>query len=200
MKDTDKAQFADALTSLAACLGVQLDRVMLRGYWLALNDLELCDINRACKALLTTTTSTYGRMPTPAQVRLHSTGSDPEALAAHAWNVVVQAIARHGTWTGVDFDDARINAAVRAVGGWRELGATNNEQLDWRRREFMAAFQGYMTQAPTADMARGLSSQGEQVFVETGLPGAKRLELQECKETKDRLCALIQGATKEGDT
>ena len=198
----DKAAFARSLCALGAVLGVEPGRAVLAGYWQALVDLELADVLRAIDEAARTTDATYGRLPLPAKIRELAAG-DTGALAARAWEAVEAAVRRYGTGRSVDFDDRRINAAVRSLGGWGELGRTPVDKIDWKRREFVAAYRAYCVSPPPAEMRAALPGHygGEPVAVETGLV-APRLALEEHTEdaTPAEVRALVAGivAGKEG--
>ena len=189
MDDSNKPDFAKVLISLGATLGVKPDKPQLRGYWMALNDLSMEQLSKACEMALKSSTNTYGQLPLPAILRSYVC-EQPERRAELAWQAVLRAVERYGTYKGVDFDDRRTNAAVRAIGGWRELGACKADALDWRRREFVAAYvAGYKT--PIHDeLMLPLPGHGpDTVHVETGLSGAE--PPRELAAGSDRCKALV---------
>jgi hypothetical protein len=83
--------------------------------------------------------------PVPAVVRQFADGTAKDDLAgraAHAWARVDEAVRRVGSYGTPDFsDDPDIARAVHLCGGWVAICQTDEDQWDWKRKEFMAHFE-----------------------------------------------------------
>jgi len=148
--------FADMIIGLATVLQVKAGVPLIRGYWLAMKSMSKDDIELAVSQAMVSTDATYGRIPLPAKLIKYAVG-DGDQQAARAWQAVIDAIARHGTASGVDFDDTRINAAIRTMGGWVVLGSTHPDQMDFRRREFQKLYAEMLVKPPHDDLAMPLT-------------------------------------------
>jgi len=87
---------------------------MHEAYALALEDLTVEQIQFATKRAL----QTCKFMPSAAELLELSGYLSPADRAELAWAVVGDAMRQHGFYKSVDFDDATINATIRALGGW----------------------------------------------------------------------------------
>lgn len=140
MIEADKMRFTQMLGVVAESFEKELTDGMARGYWAALQDLPMAEVTRAMQDAL----KTCEYMPRPANIRKLAgraeLGSDHRA--ALAWQAVRAAIARHGTYKSVDFDDPIVNCSIRNLGGWVALGQKSAEDFDiWTRKEFERIYQ-----------------------------------------------------------
>lgn len=191
MDDSHKREFGELLITLGATLGVKPDKPQLRGYWMALDDLSIEQMRAAVSMAAKDTKATYGQLPLPAVLRSYVC-EDKGRRAELAWQAVLRAMARHGTNKGVDFDDRRTNAALRAIGGWRELGMCKADSLDWRRREFLIAYTAGHKAPIHDELMLPLPGYGpDTVHVQTGLSGAE--PPREITAGSDRCKALVAG-------
>ena len=131
MGPADRKEFATLVQTLGAAFGVEPSAPMLEAYWLALEDLGIAEVRRMVGAAL----RGGERMPPPATLR--KLGGESQATAAlDAWQAVVEAIRKHGHYRSVDFGPV-VNTVVRQLGGWRQICATESDQLhNFVRREF----------------------------------------------------------------
>lgn len=80
-------------------------------------------------------------MPTPAEIRAAAGyGEDETERAALAWQQVRLAISKYDAYQPVRFDDSRINAAIRAIGGWTELCDSTTDELKWKEKAFVTHY------------------------------------------------------------
>ena len=105
-------------------------------------------------------------LPAPAELLELARGNAGDAARA-AWDVVEKAMSRLGAWESVDFGEP-INAAVRHVGGWAELCATDLEVLVHRRREFETAVLGYLRNGVTDGRGDHLAGEFERAAIAKG--------------------------------
>ena len=53
-----------------------------------------------------------------------------------AWQSVIEAIAEHGAYQSVRFEDGRIGRAIALMGGWPALCSTDTKDMVWRQKDF----------------------------------------------------------------
>lgn len=109
-----------------------------RGYLMALQDLGADGIEAACALAARNWKPGYGRkFPAPVELRELVEGTVYERAAA-AWELVAEAMERHGAHNSVAFADPRISRAIARCGGW----VLFCEKPDvWAQRDFLAAYQ-----------------------------------------------------------
>lgn len=67
-------------------------------------------------------------------------GGDIEALAEDQWALLLETIGRVGPYESVQFADPSTGAAVREMGGWAAVCAWSNEDIKYRRKDFVATY------------------------------------------------------------
>lgn len=142
MQATDGKKFRELLRAmnrvLACQSGAELDNPMLDVYWLALRDWPMQDFEQACAHLL----RTERFMPKPADFTdLRRAG---EVTSGEAWARVV-AHARDlpvsgGYLQGRASGDALLDAAARAVGGYRVVANASERDLQFLEQRFTEHF------------------------------------------------------------
>ena len=100
----------------------------------ALADLTVEQVERGIRCYMRDPTTKF---PTPAEIRRYAGVED---RAETAWDAVRRAIGSAGAFASVTFDDQLVNAAVRAIGGWIDLCDTRPDEMKWRRRDFIEAY------------------------------------------------------------
>lgn len=136
MTDADRPAFAEDLSAFAVGHRIDATPVWMEFYWRALKDLPLDAVKRG----LAVCARECRFMPKPAEIRERAGGSKLEDRAALAWLSVSKALAL-GHWTGVDFADPTVNAAVRMIGGWHKLCTSKEEwSTNWAPKMFKEAF------------------------------------------------------------
>jgi hypothetical protein len=141
MIDADKPRLAEWLTGCAEVYDKTVSTAGISVWWGILSHFPTDAVDRAFKAHVADP-DTGRRMPTPADIVGRIMGGS-EAAAAEAWTKVLSVIAPCGWNLNVVFDDPLIHASIAAIGGWKFLTRTPNDQLGYRRHEFMAAYKGW---------------------------------------------------------
>lgn len=72
--------------------------------------------------------------------------------AWEAWEILLDAIARVGPWKSVQFADARITRVVEVLGGWLKVCEWTEDDLKWRRNEFMSAYKAMQDGGPVRSL------------------------------------------------
>lgn len=178
MQASDKPRFTLAIEMLASSFKRDPEPAMFEGYWWGLEDMGLEALESACKRAV----RECKYMPLPVELRRLAGLLSPQARAVKAWDAVVAAIAAHGGYQSVQFDDPLTNAAVRTVGGWRYLCRQDDHELVFAAKGFERAYQMHHDSRPTLNECRHLPGTHElenlsngrppapPVMVETGLP------------------------------
>lgn len=117
---------------------IQVTPDALRMWLDALSDLSGDELTEAIRRFNRESTE----YPTPAAVRRYA-GAAAASLddrANVAWSIVRREIRRTGVYESVEFDDRMANAAIRAIGGWERLCEVETDQIQWKEKEFVAAY------------------------------------------------------------
>lgn len=117
---------------------IQLTPDALRMWIDALSDLSRDEISECIRRFNRESTE----YPTPAAVRRYAgaTAASLDDRATVAWCIVRREISRTGAYESIEFDDLMTNAAIRAIGGWERLCEVETDQIQWKEREFLAAY------------------------------------------------------------
>jgi len=75
-------------------------------------------------------------MPAPANI-IELIEGTPHDRGLLAWSRVRMAIAKYGHGSSVDFQDAKIHAAIVGIGGWVKLCSMNVRDLEYIGKEFI---------------------------------------------------------------
>ena len=147
MKSTDFDRFDALIQGVADCYG---QTVTAQGIALRFKMLEQFDFQVVEQAALSIMAiRKYTSMPTPADFLEHMNGGSLEDKAEVEAGKVLTAIARHGGYASVVFDDPVTQAViVQAYGGWpklcEECGAEEPEK--WFRKDFAKTWAAYSRQ------------------------------------------------------
>jgi len=66
-----------------------------------------------------------------------------EDKAELAWACIFSEISRIGSYGNLELEDKQALAAVRAIGGWQSLCMSTYDQLVWKKKEFISAYECY---------------------------------------------------------
>ena len=133
MESNDKQRFARALGALCAVFGHEIDAPARDGYWLALSDLPIEQVEAAC----TTALREFKWFPKPAELRTLLAPPSAKSRALDAWPEVMKAAAGNGKIT-----DPIAQRAVNNMGGAKRLGQMEEETLrEWGRKRFEELYQ-----------------------------------------------------------
>lgn len=141
MINSDKANFARLLTTLAELHNKKISEQLLSIYWHSLQKYEFNDIKRSLNRLLID--PDVGQfMPKPADIVRYIEG-DTQTQALLAWGKVMQAIRQIGVWDSVEFDDRKIHAVIVDMGGWIRLCSKTTQELNYIFNEFQKRYLAY---------------------------------------------------------
>jgi hypothetical protein len=135
MTSDDKPEFLRILNGLAAIKpGAKLTAEGLSMYWLALEDWTLDEFKQAAKHLAKSSEF----MPNPYHFEQLRKAS--ETTAAEAWAAVL-AVVRSGDYRIGKSLGGRIDAVVRAVGGYDAIGMSPTDKTQFIERRFAEAWE-----------------------------------------------------------
>lgn len=181
----DKKAFAEAIGAMCLTMQMEASADMIRGYWLALSDLKLEDVQKAVVKAMRTSTSNK-KLPFPADLRvLAGAEVSPDQKGLFAWNDVLKALPL-GPYKHVDFEDRVINACIRSMGGWpnflSRFGSSDEEK--WVRIEFLKSYKGFVEAGCNGDICRPLAGLGQKEVVNGKLsaPVPRRIGCDEARK------------------
>lgn len=133
----DRQKLEIALTTLSAMFNRPLTATAMDLYWQALRERDPGALNAAIEFVALNDHN----FPTPARLLQLATGGPDADVAMMAQGVLEKAIAKHGAYASVHFEDPAINAAVRSLGGWVEVcHCDTHEWRAFRSKDFKAAY------------------------------------------------------------
>lgn len=85
--------------------------------------------------------------PKPAELieLIQGTSKDNAILA---WETLLMAVQRYGSYQSVLFGDGKIARTVEMMGGWLDVCAMTEEETKWKAKDFMAIYQGLPASEP----------------------------------------------------
>lgn len=167
MTDADRAKFAESIVAMAATFGREVDQPALLGYWYGLCDLNVDDVQRAIIAGI----RTKKFMPAVAELRELAGELPPATRALVAWDALCRAVAEHGGYRSVAFDDPALTASIRQLGGWQRICDTPADQFDvWLRKDFLSIYVANLGRPIRSNPALLGIFDRPPVLVSTGLP------------------------------
>ena len=158
MTEADREALAEALHVLGEMFNERVSTIRAEGYFDALRDYAIEDVNRAVLMAL----RTCRFFPRPVELRELLCG-DPNANTDAAWSTVVREVRRVGYLGTPCFDGARVMRAITDTwGSWQRLCETlpgeGPELLGWVK-QFKSAFQSVDRRANQELVAGKLPSQ-----------------------------------------
>lgn len=173
MADKDREETVKALAVLFEAFRATATEGTYRAYLLGLEDVPVPNLKRAVVDAIKT-----GKFcPTVAELRELAGVANGQQRAELAFAALDRAIANHGGYRSVSFDDPLINAVVRSLGGWTRVCDMHPEEFaKWYRKEFLATYERMSTLALNDDLIRplpGIAPSAKITPVRTGLPWAE---------------------------
>jgi hypothetical protein len=172
MQTTDAGKFRAVLTGMLRMYDKQPDDLLLDAYWIALRDWEYREFEAAAKHLMTTATF----MPRPADFTALRKAGEP--TAGEAWAKALAWIRSGNTHS---MGDDRIDRAAYAMGGWRVLGMTKSDAIQFAEKRFCEHYEA-MNQA--AQIREALPSVAREQRTSIGGPKPFALHLEPPRKTE----------------
>lgn len=148
MKASDFEDFKRLMAGVHDFYGKDLSAFALDVWWTALQAYEIRVVSAALSAHCQNP-DTGQFCPKPADV-VRMVGGTTKDAALMAWNKVMEAVSRAGSYRSVCFDDPIINRCLLDMGGWPQLCGKQEDELPFVERNFCDRYRAYKThgQAP----------------------------------------------------
>lgn len=146
MKNTDRERFAALMTGIGELYGKPMSPQLIAIYWDGLKDCDFDEVKVAVN-LHVRNPDTGQFMPKIADVIKFLEGNTL-TQAMRAWQKVMEAMRHVGTYASVVFDDPLIHAALDDMGGWQALGKVQDDEIQFKAREFEKRYQSYKQKPP----------------------------------------------------
>lgn len=166
MEPTDRKAFATAMVAVGELYGQKLSAERGALYWEVLKGYPLAEVQAAMHRHMADPDSGQF-MPKPADIIRHIAGST-DTQAMRAWTKAEKAMRTIGSYQTVVFDDWRIHAVVRDMGGWIALCGMTEDEKPFKAREFEKRYRGYRhedgEEYPRALIGRAEAHNGQKGF------------------------------------
>lgn len=141
MRTEDRPKFVMILEAVGSCFNRSVDEPLLYGYWAAFKGVDLAVFELACHRAI----DELDFFPTVKQLKGITGQRDAAEMAADAWAKVLE-LARDST--RAEHPDPVAEAAIKKLGGWRKIGQTDEDRLEWVRKEFVDLYQAAAKHRP----------------------------------------------------
>lgn len=168
----NRKEFKTCVEAMFVSLGGEFTEAALLGYWIALSDCELAQVQAACYRAMRQSKF----VPKPAELREFIFGR-VEDRGLLAWTDVLKHAAV-GAYAHVDFDDQCINATIRSLGGWPDfLSRLTAKEEKFVRAEFLKSYAGFAANGVNGEVCKPLPGLSEGQVVNGALckPVPRRL-------------------------
>ncbi|MDR1461463.1 MAG: DUF6475 domain-containing protein [Campylobacteraceae bacterium] len=132
-----KEEFYPSFAGMAEVYNKPLYEILIETYYEVLKDFPFEDYKKACMEILST--RKYSNFPMPADFIEAMTGNADD-MAMIALRELEHAIAKHGRYNSVCFEDKIIMACVDSMGGWITLCNTTSEEWKFERHNFLKLY------------------------------------------------------------
>jgi len=138
-------------------------------------------------------------MPTPGmfiEVATKSSEGDIQVEAEQAWMQIDKALRRYGSSKTIAWENPACAEWVRNTGGWRSLGLITEDELNWKKKEFIKQYPTLRQYKQTYSKITHSPNSDPMVFVGNHSDGEK-VQLQiENKQKRSPMANLDQGKLK----
>lgn len=141
MTQSDFENFRTLMRGVHDFYGKDLSAFALDVWWSALKAYDLQVISQAM-TLHCQNPDTGQFCPKPADV-VRMVGGTTRDAALMAWNKVMEAVSKAGSYSSVCFDDPIINRCLLDMGGWPDLCAKQMDELPFVERNFCDRYRAY---------------------------------------------------------
>jgi hypothetical protein len=141
MNDLDKKEFAQLMTGIGEVYSKDITKTLLVIYFDSLKGFSINDVKDALsKHAIDSKHGTF--FPKPADIVRNIDGASisTEDRAMTAWMAVEAAIGSVGSYGTLKLQDKQAMMAIKAIGSWQQLCATDRDKLAFKRQEFIANY------------------------------------------------------------
>ena len=114
--------------------------------------------------LTETFSSKYKTPPTNAEIKtILERESNIDEQAQRAWDLANDSIFAHGQYRGVFFEDTRIQAVIKDMGGWDKFCNRHPKNEVWDKKDFIKLFINYSLgwELPSPETLQGINTDGK---------------------------------------
>lgn len=146
MNSNDEIKFKELLTVIPETYGEVFTQAKTLLWWKIFKPYSIEQFENALYLHISCTESGMFS-PKPANLMKFINGTEKnnqqliEDRAEIAWSCVVGEISRIGSYGTLNIDDKQAIAAVKSIGGWYNLCMCTANQLDWKKKEFIRAYE-----------------------------------------------------------
>ena len=157
MREEDEIKLLESLVVQGELYGREISEALQNIY---LDDLGGYEINQVlCAMKAHRTDPERGRFfPKPSDIISKINGS-AKGNATEAWPEVVKLASNSSEAFS---EDPMTEAAVRALGGWRKIGQTQERDLVFLRKEFIEIYEGYLESPALVEKSQRLANTSTQ--------------------------------------
>jgi len=148
MDDSDKREFQEIVLATAELYStvkkIEVTPIMLKLFFSSLKDFDIKQVSYGFEQHLSDPVD--GKFfPKPANIIKHLQTGDisTEDKAMLAWSQVIREIRRIGSYGTLKLDDKQALAAVKALGSWSQLCNSTEQEMTWKKKEFLSVYETY---------------------------------------------------------
>ena len=148
MISQDQNKFKELITVMSETYGEEFTPAKLKLWWNLFKPYPIETFEQALYAhIACPDAGMFSPKPANLMKFINGTSKDQQQLvedrAEMAWACIEREISRIGSYGTLELEDKQAIAAVKAIGGWRALCMCTYDQLVWKKKEFMSAYDTY---------------------------------------------------------
>jgi hypothetical protein len=141
MREADKPEFSQLIADVYKFYRAEVSTFALSVWWTSMAQYDFAAVREAL-GRHTMNPDTGQFLPKPADVVKMLAGTTQDT-ALVAWTMLEKAIRQVGPYQSVCFDDALVNRVVTDMGGWIEFGKVLEDELPFKRNEFVTRYRAF---------------------------------------------------------
>lgn len=148
MNRQDQVRFKELITLASETYGKEFTPTEVKSWWSIFKPYSIGEFEQALYSHITCPDAGMFK-PLPAHLMKHLRGTTKKNeqsvkdRAEISWSCIEGEIRRIGVYGTLELEDKQSIAAVKAIGGWRQLCMSTYDQLVWKKKEFMSAYDTY---------------------------------------------------------
>lgn len=141
MREQNRSEFSQLIADVYKFYRAECSSFALQIWWGAMTAYDIQAVREAL-GRHTMNPDTGQFLPKPADVVKMLQGSTQDS-ALTAWTLLEKSIRQIGPYQSVCFDDLLINRVVSDMGGWTDFGKLKDDELPFRRNEFVTRYRAF---------------------------------------------------------
>lgn len=149
MQEQDKAKFQEVMLGAGEVYSREITKPLLKIYFTTLIEFSIEQVSQAFFNHMKGTDNSSTFFPKPADIvkQIRGTSDDQkqsvEDRALIAWSCIQNEIRRVGSYGSLELEDKQALAAVKAIGGWHTLTMATYDEMTWKKKDFIRAYDCY---------------------------------------------------------